>query len=295
VPFDGPFDPGNDAAYRAWRDRKLARYPAATEALVVEVRDPRALTAAERAAIVDACDRANLALYASPVLDADKDIPRTLGRQLGLERLDANWLADDDGITSVTVATGEAGGVRGDFIPYTDRPIRWHTDGYYNPPDRPILGMILHCVAAAAEGGENGLVDHEIAYIAMRDADPAMVRALMREDAMTIPERSDDAGVARPAVAGPVFRVDPASGRLSMRYTARTRSIAWSPDPDVRAAVAFLERFLATPSPFVHRLTLAPGMGLVCNNVLHERTSFSDAPGQPRLIYRARYYDRVAA
>ena len=63
--------------------------------------------------------------------DADKDMPRALARQFGLARLDANWLADDDGISSVTVR-GAAGG--GDYIPYTDRPIRWHTDGYYNPP-----------------------------------------------------------------------------------------------------------------------------------------------------------------
>jgi len=33
----------------------------------------------------------------------------------------------------------------------------------------------------------------------------------------------------------------------------------------------------------------------VCNNVLHARTAFRDAPGDRRLLYRARYYDRVAA
>ncbi len=36
-----------------------------------------------------------------------------------------------------------------------------------------------------------------------------------------------------------------------------------------------------------------PGWGLICNNVLHTRTGFAD--GQPpRLLYRARYYDRLA-
>jgi len=33
----------------------------------------------------------------------------------------------------------------------------------------------------------------------------------------------------------------------------------------------------------------------VCNNVLHARTAFRDAPQHRRLLYRARYYDRVAA
>ena len=34
-------------------------------------------------------------------------------------------------------------------------------------------------------------------------------------------------------------------------------------------------------------------MGIVANNVLHDRSAFVDDPAQPRLIYRARYLDRV--
>ncbi len=286
----GPFDPDDDAAYRRWRAEKLERYPGGTDALVVEVRDPRSLTGAEREAMADRCRRANMVVYASTVRASDREVPRLLGAQFGLANLDRNWLADDDGISEVKVS-GDGG--RGDFIPYTDRPIRWHTDGYYNPPARRIHAMILHCVRNAAAGGENALLDHELAYLQLRDADPAHVRALMRPDAMTIPGRCDDEGIARPAQSGPVFSVDPASGALHMRYTARTRSIEWSPEPAVRAAVAALERLLATPSPWIHRLTLEPGMGILCNNVLHERAGFRDDPLRPRLILRARYRDRI--
>ena len=35
-------------------------------------------------------------------------------------------------------------------------------------------------------------------------------------------------------------------------------------------------------------------MGLVGHNVLHERSAFVDDPPRPRLLYRARYLDRVA-
>jgi hypothetical protein len=233
-----------------------------------------------------------MAIYASAVRTNDHAIPRLLGAQFGLATLDRNWLADDDGISEVKVAGGSA---RGEYIPYTDRPIRWHTDGYYNPPQRRIRAMVLHCVAKAASGGENGLMDHEIAYLAMRDEHPAHVRALMREDAMTIPERTDEDGVARPAQSGPVFSIDATSGALHMRYTARTRSIEWHPDPAVRAAVAALERLLAGPSPWIHRVTLEPGMGILCNNVLHERTGFADDTAHPRVILRARYHERIAA
>ncbi len=52
--------------------------------------------------------------------------------------------------------------------------------------------MVLHCVTSAASGGANALLDHEIAYLLLRDADPAFVAALMQPDAMTIPARRDD-------------------------------------------------------------------------------------------------------
>jgi len=283
----GPFDPDSGDAYARWREWKLENHPASLAELVVEVADPRALSAAERGAILDRCRRANMAIYVSPHADEEKDIPRRLGRQFGLERLDGNWLADEDGISSLEVAAGG----RGDFIPYTARPIRWHTDGYYNPPARRIRAMVLHCVRAAAVGGDNALLDHEMAYLLLRDENPAYVRALLAPDAMTIPAREDAQGVARAAESGPVFHIDPVCGALHMRYTARTRSIEWKADAATRAAVAALERLLASASPFILRGRLAPGMGLLCNNVLHDRAGFSDNPARPRLLYRARFLD----
>lgn len=276
--------------YHAWRAHKLAVAPRSVEDLVVEVRDPRALTRAEHHAIAERLRAANMAIYASRVFDADKDIPRAMGAQFGLARLDANWLADDDGISSVTVRDS---GTHQDFIPYTDRPIRWHTDGYYNPPERRIRAMVLHCVQSAASGGGNALLDHEIAYIRLHDLDPAHTAALSAPDAMTIPERSDEAGVARAARTGPVFSVG-AGGRIHMRYTARTRSIVWKDDDATRAAVAALETLLAGDDPAILRTRLEPGMGLVCANVLHDRSGFVNDPARPRLLYRARYYDAVS-
>jgi alpha-ketoglutarate-dependent taurine dioxygenase len=286
-----PFDPDNAGGYRRWREEKLAGYPPSLSALTVEIGDPHALTAAERAALIAAVRRSNLVMYACGMRAGDPAIPRVLGRQLGLARLDRNFLADDDGVSRVTVAGEKA---RGEFIPYTNRPIGWHTDGYYNPPERRIRAMLLHCVRSAAAGGENTLLDHEIAYLRLRDEDPAHVRALMLPDALTIPAREDEDGIARPAETGPVFSIEPESGGLHMRYTARTKSIEWKRDAAVAAAVAALARVLATPSPHHHRLTLQLGMGILCNNVLHERSGFVDAAAAPRLLYRARYYDRVA-
>jgi hypothetical protein len=221
----------------------------------------------------------------------DANLPRLLGEQLGLIRLDANWLADEDGISRIAVSDARDG--PGGFIPYTDRAIRWHTDGYYHPGERRIRGMILHCVRPARVGGETALVDHELVYIALRDIAPRHVRALMQPDAMTIPARSDADGVARPAQSGPVFSVD-AEGSLHMRYTARTRSIEWKDDADTRAAVTCLEALLSGGMPGILRLRLLAGMGLVGHNVLHDRAAFQDDSANPRLLLRARYLDRVA-
>jgi hypothetical protein len=292
IPASSPFHPANDGAYRAWRAAKLARCPARVEDLIVEVGDPRALTRAEHAAIAVRVRDANLAIYASPRVEADKALPSRLGAQFGLLRIDRNLLADEDGVSSLAASDAPAGG---EYIPYTDRPINWHTDGYYNPPERRIRAVILHCVQRAEEGGENRLFDHEIAYIRLRDADPGHIRALVEPDAMTIPPRMDDAGVARAAETGPVFSVDPATGALHMRYTARTRSIAWKDSPATLAAVRALEAMLRGRAPDIFRVRLEPGMGLLCNNVLHDRAGFRDSLTHSRLVFRARYYDRIGA
>ncbi len=286
----GPFDLRDADAWLRWRDWKLAHAPRSADDLIVHVRDPRALTAAEHEALMARIRRCNLAIYAGQVQDADPGILRELGRQFGLENLDANWLAGEDGISEIKV---NQGGARQLYIPYTDRPIKWHTDGYYNPPERLIRAMVLHCVRPAAEGGENRLLDHEMAWLRLREDNPEHIRALMRPDAMLIPERAGEEGVARAEQGGPVFSLD-RDGNLHMRYTARTRSIAWKQDPGVLAAVAALERLLADEtSPFVVHAHLEPGMGLLCNNVLHDRSAFHDDPAHPRLLYRARYLDRI--
>lgn len=289
----GPFDLGDDSAYGAWRDTKLDAYPRHASDLVVEIADPRSLSPAESEAILLRCRRANMAIYvASAQLGADKEIPRQLGAQFGLTHLDPNMLADEDGITSLCVVPGKSG--RG-YIPYSNRRLLWHTDGYYNPPERNIRAMLLHCVRPAQEGGENRLLDPEIAYIALRDENPEWIAALMAPDAMTIPANTESGAETRAAQPGPVFSLDPATGNLHMRYTARVRSIEWKDDATTRAAVAALERILGEQSPYVFRHRLAAGQGLICNNVLHDRSAFADSAGADagRLVYRARYYDRI--
>jgi len=292
---ENPFALDQPQAYLRWRERKLARTPRRVEDLIAEVHDPRNLRDSEVAEIRRICGAANMAVYASPRAghpdEADKDLVRRLGARLGLARLQANPLADEDGVSSLE-AVPEKSALG--YIPYSNRRLLWHTDGYYNAPGQRIGAFILHCLRPAARGGENQLLDHEIAYILLRDADPAYVEALSAPDAMTIPANLDAGVQMRPAQTGPVFSSE--DGALHMRYTARTRSIEWRADETTRAAVAFLNRLLDAASPYVLSLRLAGGQGLICNNVLHNRSAFDDpASGPGRLVYRARYADRVGA
>lgn len=289
-----PFALINDAIYARWREQKLENYPLSIDALTVEIGDARKPSVTEIAELSRLCSHYNMAVYATREGDnEDRSIPRNIGTALGLTHLDPNMLADDDGITSLTVVEGKSG--RG-YIPYSNRRLLWHTDGYYNLPTRQIRAMLLHCVRPAAQGGDNSYLDPEIAYILMRDANPAYVEALMQPDAMTIPPNTESGEETREIRIGPVFSIDPATGDLHMRYTARTRSIEWKDDEMTSAAVAFLDRLLKTDSGYRLHSRLTAGQGLVCNNVLHNRIAFKESEDktEQRLVYRARYYDRIA-
>lgn len=276
--------------YQQWRDDKLSQMPKSIDEYLVPVKDPVRLTADEFNTIHDLLQRSNMAIFvADPDEARNKTIPINISSQFGMHRLDHNMGADHDGVSELTVRSGQW---RGGYIPYTNKPIHWHTDGYYNEDKRKINGMVLYCVQNALRGGENALLDHEIAYIHLRDNNPDFIRVFLHPQAMTVPANIINGNEIRPQRAGPVFSVND-NGALHMRYTARTRSIIWRDDELTREATACLSEFLASDSPYILRAGLNPGMGLICNNILHDRSGFDEDENHRRLIYRLRYYDRA--
>jgi len=285
-----PFDLDNDNAYQEWREQKLADAPKALGDLVVEVDDPRTLTDAEKEALMMCCRKANMAIYTSRLGDTEgTDIPRGCGLHFGLQHLDHNRGAEADAVTALTV---QDDALHTPYIPYSNRAIHWHTDGYYNKLDKQIHALNLHCVRPAREGGENAVLDHEIAYIRLRDKNPYHIRAFMESDAMTIPANINDGETIRPDRTGPVFSVF-GNNILHMRYTERKHNVIWKDNENTKAAVEALETLLHSKDPYIYRLTLQPGWGLISNNVLHDRSGFNDDESVPRLLYRLRYFDRL--
>lgn len=286
---DNPFDLQNNNAYQAWRAKKL-RSLQRTAIQVVEIENPEAITPDEYQALSSQIAIFNTAIFrlkSGPAIDGK--ILKTFGSQFDLRHLDSNLYANNSDISELRVIDK---GRRGEYIPYTDRPLGWHTDGYYNPPDTTIQAFILYCVNNASEGGANQLLDPELAYIHLRDQDDKLIEALMQPDAFTIPETIEEGKLVRPEQNNPVFQVDSASGSLIMRYTQRKTHIQWQQDKDTQTALSLLGDLLASDSDHILNVRLTPGEGMICNNVLHNRSTFTDNPEHPRIMLRARYYDR---
>ncbi len=288
-----PFLVENETAYRYWRERKLAAFmenlPHAADPITVA--DPQALSDEEYAALTGQCRQRNFAFYRVSTTD-DKPTLRRLWAQLGLHSPVANPCADADGISSIA-ATPDAR-----YIPYTSRALKWHTDGYYNAAADTIRAFAMHCVHPAGRGGENRYFDPEILYILLRDESPDYVAALMHPQTLTVPQNSEETNHkdTRAVRQAPVLALHPQSGDLIVRYTERRHYVTWRRDDTTAAARAFIREVLQTRSKYCIAYRLNSGEGVICNNVLHNRSEFTDVRNtdHPRLLYRARYRDRIA-
>ncbi len=288
----------SDAAYQDWRKTKLKQ---ASELLekseLVPIGDLSAITPAEHDELSRRCEISNAVFYRDMQKNKAPEVVseklRHFAQYLGLRIAEKHRSAGKDGIVSLQVSDSSS---QKGYIPYSQKPMNWHTDGYYNAPDDKIRAMVLHCVRAADTGGVNQIYDPEIAYIRLRDKNPEFIAALMHPSAMTIPENREPNGKVRPASIGSVFEVNPQNGHLEMRYTARTRSIEWRDDATTHAAVAFLQSVLNSDDPYIQTIKMQDGDGLLCNNSLHNRTGFdaNSENASTRLLMRVRFHNRVS-
>ena len=284
---DGPLQ--DESRYREWRTNKLRSYPKNVEEIHVQVDGLLNVTAGQKARLKTACKRANMAIYHCRDASVDRAAVAAFASGFGLTRLDHHLCANADGVSELAVASE---GVRAGYVPYSSRSLSWHTDGYYNNKERQINAVVLHCARSAVSGGENALLDPEMAYIRLRDEDPRFITAFEHPECMTIPANTGAQGEIRAAVSGPVFSYAH-SGEMHMRYSARKRNIQWRDDALTTAARECLSEILDDRDGLVFHYRLKAGEGLISNNVLHNRTNFSDGPAQQRLLYRARFFDRI--
>jgi hypothetical protein len=287
-----PFDLNENNAYLTWREQKLANYPQKLEELLVNINDLSNINDTEKQNLLSICRKTNMALFKTQIHWSEQQpIFLNMLKQLGITQADKNLGASNEGVSSLSPG-GSAYKKFADYIPYRNAPIGWHTDGYYNEPNKQVRALTLLCHRPASEGGENELLDHEIVYILLRDQNPDYIRAFMANDVMTIPARLDNGKVVRPDRIGPVFSI--INGYLHMRYTARTKSISWKQDELTQQALRALQKILNEPSVYKFEGQLGTGWGLISNNVLHTRKAFKDDDkDNPRKLDRIRFTDRL--
>ena len=291
-----PFNLDDQQEYLVWRRQKLENYPEDSSKLVVEITDLENISDQEFESMLSILTKTNMVIYSCKAVSTGsvvtKKALRALSSRFGLNADEVHRSAGEESIVALEVT--KKGGKRG-YIPYSDKPLNWHTDGYYNSKGEEIGAFLLHCARDAMAGGQNQLLDPEIAYIRLRDENPAYIEALSHPEAMTIPFNTEQDGSIRPDSVGPVFMVSNDGAILSMRYTARTRSISWRDDPVTKEAVAFLRNLLDGNEPLVQTIKMRPGQGMINNNVLHNRTGFENNSDENlgRLLYRIRFHERA--
>lgn len=281
------FDLDTDQDYLKWRDEKLAAYPKSVGDLVVELGDMTAITAAEKARIMELVERANMCVYTAGSAELSMDSLLKLGAQLGISQTDKSTRhSNSDELT--------ASGILNKAIPFTTRHVRWHTDATYYGSNKTIQALFLLCKRPAVEGGNNRLLDHELLYIMLRDKDPEALRILMRDDCFK--HKNPKTGVISQDLGGKVFWTN-SDGHLNHRFSFRKMDMSWSEDSEVIAARDVLESLLLSESEHVIEGRLESGLGLISNNVQHTREKLidSDDDENKRLLFRSRFYDRVNA
>ena len=127
---NSPFHYKNDARYQQWKKNKLSNYPTSIEQLIVTIQNPKHLSISEIQQLKVLLLKTNMVIYdINGEVQEDKSVPEQLCLQLGISNLDKNECADNDGFTSIQVVNQ---GLHAIYIPYSEKKINWHTDGYYN-------------------------------------------------------------------------------------------------------------------------------------------------------------------
>ena len=152
---ESPFLLENESAYQHWRKIKLGRYSETNPESVISITVPASLSPKTMGEIAVQLETCNFAIFqvdtAERLFSTDDFL--AFGRQLGLHRIDTNPAAETNGVTLLSAV--DPADQRSRYIPYTNRALNWHTDGYYNPTGSRIDAFSLYCVNQAGQGGDN--------------------------------------------------------------------------------------------------------------------------------------------
>ena len=264
-----------------WAAKKDLDIPSNINDLKVSISDINYVSKAEISQIKQKLTKFNCCIYASGTdLDDNSTIMR-FAQSLGMRTFDSHNI-DDSAISTIS-ANKDENNIR--YIPYTNKGLNWHTDGYYD--SKPIFSWLLHCIEPALSGGENFLLDHELAireYILKYDD----IIYLTNNETFSIPT---DEVAKREITSNYVCDMNNEYKKLHMNFSMRKENIIVNKDSE--SAMSKLIKIIKEDCKKYHlTYKLSKSEGIVSNNILHGRNAFKDGRVM-RKILRIRSHERL--
>ena len=268
------------AEFLRWAEEKERNIPHNIDGIIVNIHDINNVKISEIAKIKETINKCNSCIYSSKIaLKSNTNLLKFV-ESIGMKTYDRNNIESNE-ISTITPLENN----KINYIPYTDKSLNWHTDGYYDK--KSIFSWLLHCVHPATHGGENYLLDHELAlreYVLRYDD----INNLMSEDALTIPESKD---TSRSEISTYIFSIKNQYKKLHMRFSMRKDNIGTS--PKAGDAVTKLKQTIENDcAKYSLTYKLQKNEGIITNNILHGRKAFKDDKVKRKLL-RIRSYERL--
>lgn len=263
-----------------WAAQKENNIPKNINEISVEIKDINRATKNEISKIKSTLDKFNSCLYRSNRDLESNSCLLDFAKAVGMKTFDCNNIEANE-ISTISSIKNE----NVQYIPYTNKALNWHTDGYYDK--KPLFSWLLHCINPADDGGENYLLDHELAmreYVLSYDD----IEVLMNKRAITIPESP---GSNRSELSTYIFSFDNDYEKLHMRFSMRKENIKMS-DNTFTAMSKLTDVIENNCSKYSINYKLSKNEGILSNNILHGRNSFKDDKVQRKLL-RIRSYERL--
>lgn len=282
-----PFILENETEYKSWRQTKLELYPLNINKFSIPL-DINNFQKKDLDLIKFNMNKYNFALYNFESKLTNNEL-ENFCTMLNLNNSISNLFSDSNNISDIKDHKDTNNNQMGEYIPYTNKPLNWHTDGYYYPLNNSVKSFLLHCVNPAYRGGENLLLDHEILYIIIRDYNPNYIKILMENNIMGIPRNKNNAESAN--INGPVFFIDDEYS-LNMRFTSRQQNIVWKKSDIIDKIKKFIFNFIESDTKYITKILLKKNQGYIANNILHKREKFFDNKNK-RLLKRIRFSKKL--
>lgn len=242
----------------------------------------------ERHALVRALVRDGTCLYAYTDSVSQAQI-MSFAQTLGLRTLDQTLTASPDTLTTIGASTDAR---KSNYVPYSPRPLGWHTDGYYNEPGAEVRVFLLHCVQPASEGGYNQFVDPRRVFARVAASNADYVEILSASNCLTIPANISDGRTLRAEISVPVFALADDTTLLT-RYTERKHNAIWSQAALDSGAWQALHDAIRAEAETAPEVRLEQGSGVLSLNAIHRRSAFALEDDKPRTLWRGRFLETV--